>query len=131
MYIDGDTHYWPLRFIDKVNHPGKGHLEIAEDSGKMVRYGEVVPGKMATYYRDGKKVHSFKEGRWNLSGSKSVTGISAYSFIGMETACMAPPIQYGEISITVTILKMSMPSATITATANTKSKIAFRREITI
>ena len=21
MYIDGDTHYWPLRFIDKVKHP--------------------------------------------------------------------------------------------------------------
>jgi hypothetical protein len=22
MYIDGDTHYWPLRFLDKVKHPG-------------------------------------------------------------------------------------------------------------
>ena len=55
MYIDGDTHYWPLRFIDKVKHPGKGHLEVVEDKGDMVRYGEVVPGKVATYYRDGKK----------------------------------------------------------------------------
>ena len=55
MYIDGDTHYWPLRFIDKVKHPGKGHLEIAEDKGNMVRYGEVVPGRVATYYRGGKK----------------------------------------------------------------------------
>ena len=67
MYIDGDTHYWPLRFIDKVKHPGKGHLEVVEDKGDMVRYGEVVPGKVATYYRDGKKVHSFKEGRWSIS----------------------------------------------------------------
>jgi hypothetical protein len=24
MNIDGDTHYWPLRFIDKVSHPGQG-----------------------------------------------------------------------------------------------------------
>src|ERR671919_1178525 len=67
MYIDGDTHYWPLRFIDKVKHPGKGHLEVVEDKGDMKRYGEVVPGKVATYYRDGKKIHSFKEGRWSLS----------------------------------------------------------------
>jgi predicted TIM-barrel fold metal-dependent hydrolase len=66
MYIDGDTHYWPLRFIDKVKHPGKGHLEVVEDKGDMVRYGEVVPGKVATYYRDGKKIHSFKEGRWSI-----------------------------------------------------------------
>ena len=66
MYIDGDTHYWPIRFIDKVKHPGRGHLEIVEDKGDMVRYGEVVPGKVATYYRDGKKIHSFKEGRWSI-----------------------------------------------------------------
>ena len=45
MYIDGDTHYWPIRFIDKVKHPGRGHLEIVEDKGDMVRYGEVVPGQ--------------------------------------------------------------------------------------
>ena len=66
MYIDGDTHYWPLRFIEKVKHPGRGHLEVVEDKGDMVRYGEVVPGKVATYYRDGKKIHSFKEGRWSI-----------------------------------------------------------------
>ena len=62
MYIDGDTHYWPIRFIDKVKHPGRGHLEIVEDKGDMVRYGEVVPGKVATYYRDGKK-DSLVQGR--------------------------------------------------------------------
>jgi hypothetical protein len=67
MYIDGDTHYWPLRFIDKVKHPDRGHLEVVEDKGDMVRFGEVVPGKVATYYRDGNKIHSFKEGRWSLA----------------------------------------------------------------
>jgi aminocarboxymuconate-semialdehyde decarboxylase len=66
MYIDGDTHYWPLRFIDRVQHPGKGHVEIGADNREFVRFGEVVPGDVATYYRDGKKVHSFKEGRWSL-----------------------------------------------------------------
>ncbi len=66
MYIDGDTHYWPLRFIERVSHPGRGHVEISEDDGKFMRFGERVPGKVATYYRDGKVVHSFKEGRWNL-----------------------------------------------------------------
>lgn len=66
MYIDGDTHYWPLRFIDRVSHPGRGHIEISKDDGKLVRFGEPVPGDVATYYRDGKKIHSFKEGRWSL-----------------------------------------------------------------
>jgi predicted TIM-barrel fold metal-dependent hydrolase len=66
MYIDGDTHYWPLRFIDKVTHPGKGHVEITPDTGDYLRYGSAVPGKVATYYRDGKKIHSFKEGRWSI-----------------------------------------------------------------
>jgi len=66
MYIDGDTHYWPLRFIERVSHPGRGYVEIAEDTGDYLRFGERVPGKVASYYRDGKLVHSFKEGRWNL-----------------------------------------------------------------
>jgi aminocarboxymuconate-semialdehyde decarboxylase len=67
MYIDGDTHYWPLRFLDKVSHPGKGHVEVRPDTGDYLRYGNAVPGQVATYYRDGKKIHSFKEGRWSLS----------------------------------------------------------------
>ena len=65
MYIDGDTHYWPLRFIDKVSHPGKGYVEVTPDKGDLIRFGEPVPGKVATYYRDGNKIHSFKEGRWS------------------------------------------------------------------
>jgi hypothetical protein len=66
MYIDGDTHYWPLRFLDRVSHPGKGYVEVTPDQGDIIRFGEPVPGKLATYYRDGKKIHSFKEGRWSL-----------------------------------------------------------------
>ncbi|MEK7341040.1 MAG: amidohydrolase family protein [Candidatus Binatota bacterium] len=66
MYIDGDTHYWPLRFIDRVSHPGRGYIEITKDDGKLIRFGEPVPGDVATYYRDGNKIHSFKEGRWSL-----------------------------------------------------------------
>jgi len=67
MYIDGDTHYWPLRFIDKVSHPGKGYVEVKKDTSDFyIRFGERLPGDVATYYRDGNKIHSFKEGRWNL-----------------------------------------------------------------
>ena len=66
MYIDGDTHYWPVRFIERVSHPGRGHVEIKDDNGKYIRFGERVAGKIATYYRDGNVVHSFKEGRWNI-----------------------------------------------------------------
>jgi small subunit ribosomal protein S4 len=68
MYIDGDTHYWPLRFIDKVPHPGRGHVEVKNDTSDFyIRFGERVPGEISTYYRDGKKIHSIKEGRWSLS----------------------------------------------------------------
>ena len=49
----------------------------------------------------------------------------------MATACMTPPIQYGEISLTVAIFGMSIPNDTTKATDNTISKLAFRREITI
>src|SRR5262245_49376503 len=67
MYIDGDTHYWPLRFIDKVSHSGRGDVEVKKDTSDFyIRFGEPVPGDIATYYRDGNKIHSFKEGRWSL-----------------------------------------------------------------
>ena len=66
MYIDGDTHYWPVRFIERVDHPGRGHVELKKGAGEMIRYGEKFPGDAATYYRDGKKIHSFSETRWNL-----------------------------------------------------------------
>src|SRR6267142_1331790 len=66
MYIDGDTHYWPVRFLERVKHPGRGHIEFQKGAGEMIRYGEKFPGDAATYYRDGKKIHSFSETRWNL-----------------------------------------------------------------
>ena len=66
MYIDGDTHYWPVRFLERVKHPGRGHIEFQKGAGTMIRYGEKFPGDAATYYRDGKKIHSFSETRWNL-----------------------------------------------------------------
>ncbi len=66
MFIDGDTHYWPLRFIDRVSHPGKGYIEVQQETSPVLRFGEPLPQTVATYYRDGKKVHSFREGRWSL-----------------------------------------------------------------
>ena len=45
--------------VGNRTHFFRGHLEVVEDKGDMLRYGEVVPGKVATYYRDGKKIHSF------------------------------------------------------------------------
>jgi len=72
MYIDGDTHYWPVRFLDRVKHSGRGHIEFQKGAGEMVRYGEKFPGDAATYYRDGKKVHSFSETRWNLDMHRDV-----------------------------------------------------------
>lgn len=36
MYIHGDTHYWPIRFIDKVSHPGKGYVEEKKDNSDFM-----------------------------------------------------------------------------------------------
>jgi hypothetical protein len=49
MYIDGDTHYWPVRFIERVDHPGRGHVELRKGAGEMIRYGEKFFGDAATY----------------------------------------------------------------------------------
>ena len=72
MYIDGDTHYWPVNFLERVNHSGRGHIEFQKGAGEMIRYGERFPGDAATYYRDGKKIHSFSETRWNLDMHREV-----------------------------------------------------------
>jgi len=72
MYIDGDTHYWPVRFLERVKHPSRGNLEFKKGAGEMIRYGEKFPGDAATYYRDGKKIHSFSETRWNLDMHREV-----------------------------------------------------------
>jgi len=72
MYIDGDTHYWPVRFLERVDHPGRGHIEFTKGGGEMVRYEERFPDGAATDYRDGKKIHSFSETRWNLDKHREV-----------------------------------------------------------
>ena len=84
MYIDGDTHYWPLRFIDKVSHPGKGYVEVTPDKGDLIRFGEPVPGKVATYYRDGNKIHSFKEGRWSLAAARRIHEEGRLRYSGLD-----------------------------------------------
>ena len=33
MYIDGDTHYWPVRFLERVKHPGRGYIEFQKGAG--------------------------------------------------------------------------------------------------
>jgi len=43
MYIDGDTHYWPVNFLERVNHPGRGNIEFKKGAGAMIRYGETFP----------------------------------------------------------------------------------------
>ena len=48
MYIDGDTHYWPVRFLERVKHPGRGYIEFQKGAGEMIRYGEKFPGDAAT-----------------------------------------------------------------------------------
>jgi hypothetical protein len=80
MYIDGDTHYWPVRFLDRVKHSGRGHIEFTKGAGEMIRYGEKFPGDAATYYRDGKKVHSFSETRWNLDMHRDVMAREGFDY---------------------------------------------------
>ena len=64
MYIDGDTHYWPLRLLDKVEHPGRGYLEVVEDRGDMRRYGEAVfPVDVLVTFDDGSTVKESWDGR--------------------------------------------------------------------
>ena len=80
MYIDGDTHYWPVRFLERVDHPGRGHLEFKKGAGEMIRYGERFPGDAATYHRDGKKIHSFSETRWNLEMHREVMAREGFDY---------------------------------------------------
>lgn len=53
MLIDGDTHYWPPRMLERVTHPDKGEVAIS--------------GEWAEYVRDGKAIwDGIHEVRWNL-----------------------------------------------------------------
>ncbi len=55
--IDCDTHYWPIEFLDSVNHPDKGYVEHEEDD-------------WVAFYRDGKLIHRFSTSRWELDKRK-------------------------------------------------------------
>lgn len=53
MYIDCDTHYWPVDFLDRVDHPDKGRIEHEDDG-------------WVSFHRDGAFIHRFNAGRWDL-----------------------------------------------------------------
>lgn len=59
MYIDCDSHYWPIDFLERVDHPAKGRIE-REDEGTV------------SFYRDGKHIHRFASTRWNFTERKAV-----------------------------------------------------------
>ena len=56
--IDCDTHYWPIAFLDQVNHPDKGTIERIDD-------------ETVAFYRDGTLIHRFKDTRWDLAKRKT------------------------------------------------------------
>lgn len=56
--IDCDTHYWPVPFLDDVNHAAKGRIETVDD-------------ETVAFYRDGTLVHRFKTSRWDLDERKA------------------------------------------------------------
>jgi aminocarboxymuconate-semialdehyde decarboxylase len=57
MRIDCDTHYWPVEFLEKVDHPSKGRIESENGTVK--------------FYRNGELVHQFSPTRWDLNLRKS------------------------------------------------------------
>jgi len=53
VIVDGDTHYWPTRMLERVTHPGKGEVRIYDGA--------------ADYIRDGKAIwERIPESRWSL-----------------------------------------------------------------
>ena len=68
MYIDGDTHYWPVRFLERREASrARVHRVSKRAPATMIRYGEKFPGDAATYYRDGKNIHPFSKRRAGIS----------------------------------------------------------------
>ncbi|MFN4283884.1 MAG: amidohydrolase family protein [Alphaproteobacteria bacterium] len=57
MKIDCETYYWPIDFLDRVEHPGKGRIE-REDATTV------------SFYRDGEMIQRFKSARWDLDVRK-------------------------------------------------------------
>lgn len=56
--IDCDTHYWPIAFLDRVDHPDKGHIEHKDEH-------------TVAFHRDGKHIHTFRSSRWDLAERKT------------------------------------------------------------
>ena len=56
--IDCDTHYWPVPFLDQVNHAAKGKVETVDEN-------------TVAFYRDGELIHRFKKTRWDLDLRKA------------------------------------------------------------
>jgi aminocarboxymuconate-semialdehyde decarboxylase len=56
--IDCDTHYWPIPFLDHVNHEAKGQIETVDDD-------------TVAFYRNGELIHRFKTTRWDLDLRKA------------------------------------------------------------
>lgn len=54
MRIDCDTHYWPIDFLDRVDHPGRGRIEREDET-------------TVSFYRAGELVHRFRSTRWDLT----------------------------------------------------------------
>jgi aminocarboxymuconate-semialdehyde decarboxylase len=54
MKIDCESYYWPIGFLDRVDHPGKGRIEREDET-------------TVSYYRDGEMIQRFKSTRWDLA----------------------------------------------------------------
>jgi aminocarboxymuconate-semialdehyde decarboxylase len=56
--IDCDSHYWPIDFLARVDHPGKGRIEREDDT-------------TVSFYRDGELIQRFRNTRWDLALRKA------------------------------------------------------------
>lgn len=57
MRIDCDTHYWPIEFLERVDHPGRGRIEREDET-------------TVSFYRAGELVHRFRNTRWDFTARK-------------------------------------------------------------
>lgn len=58
MKIDCESYFWPIEFLDRVDHPGKGRIEREDES-------------TASFYRDGELIQRFRSTRWDLALRKT------------------------------------------------------------
>lgn len=65
MKIDCETYYWPIDFLDRVDHPGKGRIEREDDT-------------TVSFYRDGEMIQRFKSTRWDLALRKQAMDAAGF-----------------------------------------------------